>query len=51
MEVDAEDNLWVCDQFGDTVMIFSPDGRLLLTLGLKGQRGDWNEAKGSFGNH
>jgi len=46
MEVDAEDNLWVCDQFGDTVMKFSPEGKLLLTLGVKGQRGDWNEAKG-----
>ena len=44
--VDAQDNLWVCDQFGDTVMKLSPDGKLLMTLGVKGQRGDWNEAKG-----
>jgi sugar lactone lactonase YvrE len=46
MIVDAEDNLWVCDQFGDTVMKFSPEGKLLMTLGVPGKRGDWNEAKG-----
>lgn len=46
MAIDAEDNIWLCDQFGDTVMKFSPDGKLLMTLGVKGQRGDWNEAKG-----
>lgn len=46
MAVDAEDNLWICDQFGDTVMKLSPQGKLLLTLGVKGQRGDWNEEKG-----
>jgi sugar lactone lactonase YvrE len=46
MMVDAEDNLWICDQFGDTVMKLSPEGKLLMTLGVKGKRGDWNEAKG-----
>jgi sugar lactone lactonase YvrE len=46
MAVDAEDNLWICDQFGDTVMKLSPEGELLMTLGVKGQRGDWDEAKG-----
>jgi hypothetical protein len=46
MMVDAEDNLWICDQFGDTVMKLSPDGKLLMTIGVKGQRGDWNEALG-----
>ena len=46
LAVDAQDNLWVCDQFGDTVMKLSPEGKLLMTLGVKGQRGDWNEAKG-----
>jgi hypothetical protein len=46
LAVDAEDNLWICDQFGDTVMKLSPEGKLLMTLGVKGQRGDWNEAKG-----
>ena len=46
MIVDADDNIWICDQFGDTVMKLSPDGKVLMTLGVPGQRGDWNEAKG-----
>lgn len=46
MAIDAEDNLWICDENGDTVMKLSPDGKLLLTLGVSGQRGDWDEAKG-----
>jgi len=44
--VDPEDNLWICDENGDTVMKLSPGGKLLMTLGVKGQRGDWDEAKG-----
>ena len=44
--VDAEDNVWICDANGATVMKLSPQGKLLLTLGVKGQRGDWDEAKG-----
>ena len=44
--VDAEDNVWICDANGATVMKVSPEGKLLLTLGVKGQRGDWVEAKG-----
>src|SRR6266581_2361373 len=31
---------------GDTVMKLSPAGKLLMTLGVRGQRGDWDEAKG-----
>jgi len=46
LSIDAADNLWVCDQFGDTVMKLSPEGKLLQTFGVKGERGDWNEAKG-----
>ena len=46
MAIDAEDNLWICDENGDTVMKLSPDGKLLMTLGVNGQRGDWDEAKG-----
>jgi DNA-binding beta-propeller fold protein YncE len=46
MAIDAQDNIWICDQFGDTVMKLSPEGKLLLTLGVKGKRGDWDEAKG-----
>lgn len=46
MAIDAEDNIWICDENGDTVMKLSPEGKLLLTLGVRGQRGDWDEAKG-----
>jgi sugar lactone lactonase YvrE len=46
MAIDAEDNIWICDQNGDTVMKLSPEGKLLMTIGVRGQRGDWDEAKG-----
>ena len=46
MAVDAEDNVWICDADGATIMKLSPAGKLLLTLGVRGKRGDWNEAKG-----
>jgi DNA-binding beta-propeller fold protein YncE len=46
MAIDAEDNIWICDENGDTVMKLSPEGKLLLTIGVRGQRGDWDEAKG-----
>jgi NHL repeat len=46
MAVDAEDNVWIADTNGATVMKLSPTGELLMTLGVRGRRGDWNEAKG-----
>ena len=46
MAIDAQDNIWICDENGDTVMKLSPDGKLLMTIGVRGQRGDWDEAKG-----
>src|SRR5262245_36805313 len=46
MAIDAEDNIWICDENGDTVMKLSPQGKLLMTLGVRGQRGDRDEAKG-----
>ena len=46
MAVDAEDNVWISDANGATVIKLSPDGRLLMTIGVRGRRGDWNEAKG-----
>jgi sugar lactone lactonase YvrE len=46
MAIDADDNVWICDENGDTVMKVSPQGKLLMTLGVRGQRGDWDEAKG-----
>jgi hypothetical protein len=46
MTIDAEDNIWICDENGDTVKKVSPDGKVLMTLGVPGQRGDWDEARG-----
>ena len=46
MAIDAEDNVWICDANGATVMKLSPEGKLLVTLGVRGKRGDWDEARG-----
>jgi DNA-binding beta-propeller fold protein YncE len=46
MAVDADDNVWITAANSATVMKISPDGKLLLTLGQRGRRGDWDEAKG-----
>jgi sugar lactone lactonase YvrE len=46
MAIDSEDNVWICDANGATIKKLSPEGKLLMTLGLRGKRGDWNEAKG-----
>src|SRR5207249_2820641 len=46
MAVDAEDNVWISDANGATVMKLSPTGQLLMTIGVRGRRGDWDEAKG-----
>jgi hypothetical protein len=46
MKVDAEDNVWICDANGSTIMKLSPEGKLLMTLGVRGKRGDWDEATG-----
>jgi NHL repeat len=46
MAVDAEDNVWITAASSATVMKISPDGKLLMTLGQRGRRGDWDEAKG-----
>jgi len=46
MAVDPEDNVWITAAGSATVMKISPDGKLLLTVGQTGRRGDWDEAKG-----
>lgn len=46
MAVDAEDNVWITAANGATVMKISPDGKLLMTIGERGRRGDWDEARG-----
>jgi hypothetical protein len=46
MAVDADDNVWITDNGQATVMKLSPQGKLLLTLGTRGRRGDWVEDRG-----
>jgi sugar lactone lactonase YvrE len=46
MAIDRDDNVWICDADGATIMKLSPQGKLLMTLGVKARRGDWNEAAG-----
>jgi hypothetical protein len=46
MAIDADDNVWITAANGATVMKVSSDGKLLMTIGERGRRGDWNEAKG-----
>jgi DNA-binding beta-propeller fold protein YncE len=44
LRIDADDNIWVTDVTSHIVVKLSPQGQVLLTLGVKGQAGDWNEA-------
>jgi sugar lactone lactonase YvrE len=45
MAIDAEDNVWICDANGSTIMKVSREGKLLMTIGVRGKRGDWNELR------
>lgn len=47
LRIDRDGNIWATDVGAHTVMKFSPSGELLLTLGTKGEAGEWNEATGS----
>ena len=44
LRIDADDNIWTTDVNGHTVTKMSPNGDVLMVLGVKGQPGDWNEA-------
>jgi DNA-binding beta-propeller fold protein YncE len=47
LRIDREGNLWATDVGGHVVVKLSPQGETLLTLGTKGEAGEWNEAAGS----
>jgi hypothetical protein len=47
LRLDAQGNIWTADVNGHTVTKMSPKGDVLMTLGVKGQPGEWNEAAGS----
>jgi DNA-binding beta-propeller fold protein YncE len=44
LRIDAQANFWVTDVGAHIVVKFSRQGQVLLTLGTKGQAGEWNEA-------
>jgi len=46
IKVDAEDNVWITDANESIVMKISPEGKLLATIGVRGRRGDWDDARG-----
>ena len=47
LKIDRDGNLWATDVGGHTVVKLTPAGQVLLTLGTKGEAGEWNEAAGS----
>ena len=47
LRIDRDGNLWATDVSAHTVMKISPAGQVLLTLGTKGEAGDWDETAGS----
>jgi sugar lactone lactonase YvrE len=44
LRIDAAGNIWATDVGGHVVYKLSPQGQVLLTLGTKGQKGEWNAA-------
>lgn len=47
LRIDADGNLWITDVGAHYVVKMSPQGQVLMTLGTKGEQGEWNEAAGS----
>jgi sugar lactone lactonase YvrE len=47
LRIDSDGNLWATDVGAHVVVKLSPAGQVLLTLGTRGEAGDWNEAAGS----
>src|SRR5262252_7767539 len=48
LRIDKDGNIWTTDVGAHTVMKLDPQGQVLMTLGTKGQRGDWNESTHLF---
>ncbi|MGH9147619.1 MAG: peptidyl-alpha-hydroxyglycine alpha-amidating lyase family protein [Vicinamibacterales bacterium] len=44
MDIDRDGNIWVTDVGSHIVIKLSPQGQVLLTLGTRGEAGEWNEA-------
>jgi hypothetical protein len=42
LRIDAEDNIWATDGGSHIVLKFSPQGRVLMVLGVRGSPGEWH---------
>lgn len=47
LRIDKDGSIWTTDVGAHVVMKLSPQGQVVLTLGVKGEAGDWDEAGGS----
>jgi len=47
LRIDRDGNFWATDVGAHVVFKLSPQGQVLMTLGVKGEAGDWNESTGS----
>jgi sugar lactone lactonase YvrE len=47
LRIDRDGNLWATDVGGHVVVKMNRDGQPLLTIGTRGEGGEWNEATGS----
>ena len=48
LRIDKDGNIWATDVGAHTVMKLDAQGKVLMTLGTKGQRGEWNESSRLF---
>ena len=46
LHIDKDNNIWATDVSDHVVMKLDADGHVLMTLGTKGESGQWNEAAG-----
>lgn len=46
LHIDKDDNIWATDVSDHVVMKLDSDGNVLMTIGTKGESGEWNEATG-----
>jgi DNA-binding beta-propeller fold protein YncE len=44
LRIDKDGNIWATDVGAHTVLKLDQQGKVLMTLGTKGQRGEWNDA-------
>ena len=47
LRIDRDGNLWVTDVGAHYVVKMTPEGKVLMTIGIKGEQGEWNEATAS----